>query len=56
MLPLARASRWGGVIYLSECGGGIILFLFFTPPPKYFGASDTCHRPPFPVTMCKEKI
>jgi hypothetical protein len=19
---------------------------FFNPPPKYFGASDTCHRPP----------
>ena len=44
-----------------ECGGGRENFvLFFTPPPKYFGASDTCHRPPFPITMsvimCKEKM
>jgi hypothetical protein len=29
---------------------------FFIPPPKYFGASDTCHRPPFPVIMCKKKM
>jgi hypothetical protein len=39
-------------------GGGFCPF--FTPPPKYFGkyfgASDTCHRPPVPVTMCKEKM
>ena len=30
--------------------------LFFSPPPKYFGASDTCHRLSFPVTMCKKKM
>ena len=36
-------------------GGRENFVLFFNPPPKYFGASDTCHRPPFPVTMGKEK-
>ena len=29
---------------------------FSLPSPKYFGASDTFHRPPFPVAMCEKKM
>ena len=44
-----------------SCGGGCKWgeALAFSLPKyfgKYFGASDTCHRPPVPVTMCKEKM
>ena len=55
VVPL-RKKTWG----VSEGGllvrGGENFVLFFTPPPKYFGASDTYHRLSFRATMCKKKM